>query len=144
MKATKPREHGLLAGQPLRGHPHPDHGHQTPRPSVWSSAPDPSCNPYLAFAARLMAGLDGIRNRIEPADPVDKDLYELPEEAKDVRRAPTSLEEALKALEDHEFLLAGDVFTEDLMSPGSSTSASSSSSRSRWSPPLEFQLYYGV
>ena len=78
-------------------------------------APDPSCNPYLAFAAQLMAGLDGIRNRIEPADPIDKDLYELPaEEAKDIKKAPASLEEALLALEaDHEFLLAGDVFTED-------------------------------
>lgn len=80
-------------------------------------APDPSGNPYLAFAAQLMAGLDGIRNRIEPADPIDKDLYELPaEEAASIQKAPASLEEALRALEeDHEFLLAGDVFTEDLI-----------------------------
>ena len=80
-------------------------------------APDASSNPYLAYAAQLMAGLDGIRNRIEPADPIDKDLYELPpEEAKDIQKAPGSLEEALTALEeDHEFLLAGDVFTEDLI-----------------------------
>ena len=80
-------------------------------------APDASSNPYLAYAAQLMAGLDGIRNRIEPADPIDKDLYELPpEEAKDIQKAPGSLEEALNALEeDHEFLLAGDVFTEDLI-----------------------------
>ncbi|MCT2089118.1 type I glutamate--ammonia ligase [Micrococcus terreus] len=80
-------------------------------------APDASSNPYLAYAAQLMAGLDGIRNRIEPADPIDKDLYELPpEEAKDIQKAPGSLEEALAALEeDHEFLLAGDVFTEDLI-----------------------------
>ncbi|SFV22495.1 type I glutamate--ammonia ligase [Micrococcus terreus] len=80
-------------------------------------APDASANPYLAFAAQLMAGLDGIRNRIEPAEPIDKDLYELPaEEAKDIQKAPGSLDEALEALEeDHEFLLAGDVFTEDLI-----------------------------
>ena len=64
-----------------------------------------------------MAGLDGIRNRIEPADPIDKDLYELPpEEAADIQKAPETLSEALEALrEDHEFLLAGDVFTEDLI-----------------------------
>lgn len=80
-------------------------------------APDASSNPYLAFAAQLMAGLDGIRNRIEPADPIDKDLYELPpEEAADIQKAPETLSEALEALrEDHEFLLAGDVFTEDLI-----------------------------
>ena len=80
-------------------------------------APDASANPYLAFAAQLMAGLDGIRNRIEPAEPIDKDLYELPaEEANDIQKAPGSLDEALEALEeDHEFLLAGDVFTEDLI-----------------------------
>ncbi|WP_237218672.1 type I glutamate--ammonia ligase, partial [Rothia nasimurium] len=81
-------------------------------------APDPSSNPYLAFAAQLMAGLDGIRNRIEPPAPIDKDLYELPaEEAADIKKAPANLEEALSALEaDHDFLLAGDVFTEDLIS----------------------------
>src|SRR5688500_3928138 len=80
-------------------------------------APDPSSNPYLAFAAQLMAGLDGIKNRIEPADPIDKDLYELPaEEAKDIQKAPGSLEEALLALEaDNEFLQAGGVFTQDLI-----------------------------
>ena len=80
-------------------------------------APDASGNPYLAFAAQLMAGLDGIRNRIEPAEPIDKDLYELPaEEAADIQKAPATLDEALNALEeDHEFLLAGDVFTEELI-----------------------------
>ena len=69
-------------------------------------APDASSNPYLAFAAQLMAGLDGIRNRIEPADPIDKDLYELPpEEAAAIQKAPETLSEALEALrEDHEFL----------------------------------------
>lgn len=79
--------------------------------------PDPSCNPYLAFAAMLMAGLDGIRNRIDPGEPVDKDIYALPpEEAAKIRQVPGSLDEALKALEeDHEFLLEGEVFTEDLL-----------------------------
>ena len=72
-------------------------------------APDASGNPYLAFAAQLMAGLDGIKNKIEPHEPVDKDLYELPpEEAKNIPQVPASLAEALDALEaDNEFLTAG-------------------------------------
>ena len=80
-------------------------------------APDPSCNPYLCFAALLMAGLDGIQNRIDPGEPADKDLYELPpEEAKLIKQVPGSLPEVLAALEaDHEFLLKGDVFTTDLL-----------------------------
>jgi glutamine synthetase len=80
-------------------------------------APDPSANPYLAFSACLMAGLDGIQNRIEPPKPLDKDLYELPpEEKKDIPQTPGSLRAALEALqEDNEYLLKGDVFTEDLI-----------------------------
>ena len=76
-------------------------------------SPDPSCNPYLAFAAMLMAGLDGINNRIDPGSPIDKNLYDLPPaEAKDVKSTPGSLDQALDALErDHAFLLRGDVFT---------------------------------
>src|SRR5574341_908226 len=79
--------------------------------------PDPSCNGYLAFAAELMAGLDGIQNKIHPGEPLDKDIYALsPEELASVPTAPGSLEEALKALEaDHEFLLKGDVFTTDVI-----------------------------
>src|SRR5216110_3907810 len=79
--------------------------------------PDPSCNPYLAFAAMLMAGLDGVQNRIEPPDPVDKDLYDLPpEELALVPQVPGSLDAALAALEaDNEFLTAGGVFTPDLI-----------------------------
>ena len=75
--------------------------------------PDPSCNPYLTFAALLMAGLDGIQNRIDPGEPLDKDIYDLPpEELANVPSLPGSLDEALKALEnDHEFLLKGDVFS---------------------------------
>ncbi|MFI9105852.1 type I glutamate--ammonia ligase [Streptomyces fildesensis] len=80
-------------------------------------APDPSSNPYLAFSALLMAGLDGIKNKIEPAEPVDKDLYELaPEEHASVPQVPTSLPAVLEALEnDHEYLQAGGVFTSDLI-----------------------------
>jgi glutamine synthetase len=79
--------------------------------------PDPSANPYLAFSALLMAGLDGIQNKIEPPTPIDKDLYELePEEAAHITSTPGSLGEVLEALEaDHEFLLKGDVFTKDLI-----------------------------
>ena len=110
-------------------------------------APDPSCNPYLAFAAQLMAGLDGIRNRIEPPEPIDKDLYELPpEEAKDIKKAPGTLSEALEALEaDHEFLLAGDVFTEDLIETWIEYKRENELKPLTQVPhPLEFQMYYGV
>jgi glutamine synthetase len=80
-------------------------------------SPDPTCNPYLTFAAMLMAGLDGVRHRIEPPEPVDEDLYELHGEAKKrVKVVPGSLAESLSALEsDHEFLLEGGVFTADLI-----------------------------
>ena len=79
--------------------------------------PDPSCNPYLTFAALLMAGLDGIQNKIDPGDPVDKNLYDLPPEEKAlVKSTPSSLEQVLEALErDHDFLLKGDVFTKDVI-----------------------------
>jgi glutamine synthetase len=80
-------------------------------------APDPSCNPYLTFAAILMAGLDGIQNKIDPGQPIDKDIYELHgDEAKKVPQVPGSLTESLSALEkDHAFLLKGNVFTKDLI-----------------------------
>ena len=79
--------------------------------------PDPSCNGYLSFAAQLMAGLDGVQNKIDPGQPLDKDIYALsPEELAGVPTTPGSLEESLKALEeDHEFLLKGDVFTIDVI-----------------------------
>ena len=79
--------------------------------------PDPSCNPYYAFSALVMAGMDGILNRMDPGQPLDKDLYDLePEEASNIPQVPGSLEGALNALEeDHEFLLKGDVFTEDVI-----------------------------
>jgi len=110
-------------------------------------APDPSSNPYLAFAAQLMAGLDGIKNRIEPADPIDKDLYELPaEEAKDIQKAPGSLEEALDALEaDNEFLQAGGVFTQDMIEAWIAYKRENEILPLAMRPnPYEFELYYGV
>ena len=79
--------------------------------------PDPTCNPYLAFSAMLMAGLDGIKNKIEPPEPMDKDLYDLPPEEKAmVKQVPGSLEEVLDNLEaDHQWLLEGGVFTQDVI-----------------------------
>jgi len=79
--------------------------------------PDPMCNPYLAFSAVLMAGLDGIENRIDPGEPLDKNIYDLPPaELSRIPKAPGSLTDALNALEnDHDFLLKGDVFTEDVI-----------------------------
>ena len=110
-------------------------------------APDASSNPYLAFAAQLMAGLDGVRNRIEPMAPIDKDLYELPpEEAKNIPQVPGSLEEALLALEaDHQFLLEGGVFTEDLIETWIKLKRETEIAPMALRPhPYEFELYYGV
>ncbi|HKU10893.1 MAG TPA: type I glutamate--ammonia ligase [Sinomonas sp.] len=110
-------------------------------------APDPSSNPYLAFAAQLMAGIDGIRNRIEPPAPIDKDLYELPaEEAKDIPKAPGSLDEALEALEaDNEFLQAGGVFTQDLIDTWIAYKREKEIAPLSLRPnPYEFELYFGV
>ncbi|MDP8959036.1 MAG: type I glutamate--ammonia ligase [Actinomycetota bacterium] len=109
--------------------------------------PDPSCNPYLAFSAMLMAGLDGVQNKIEPPDPVDKDLYDLPpEELSEVPSVPASLEEALDALEeDHDFLLAGDVFTEDLIDSWVAYKWEREVDAIRLRPhPYEFYLYYDM
>jgi glutamine synthetase len=109
--------------------------------------PDPACNPYLAFAAMLMAGLDGIQNRINPGEPIDMNLYDLPpaERAK-VPSTPGSLEEALDALEgDHQFLLRGDVFTKDAIETYLSYKRSRELDEIRLRPhPCEFFLYYDV
>jgi glutamine synthetase len=110
-------------------------------------APDASGNPYLAFAAQMMAGLDGIRNRIEPMEPIDKDLYELPpEEAKNIPQVPGSLEEALDALEaNHQFLLEGGVFTEELVQTWIDYKRENEIAPMALRPhPFEFELYYGV
>jgi glutamine synthetase len=110
-------------------------------------SPDPSCNPYLAFAAMLMAGLDGIENRIDPGDPLDKDIYGLsPEELKDVPKMPGSLEEALGELKkDHEFLLKGDVFTPDVVEAWIDTKVEKELNPVRLRPtPMEFALYFDI
>jgi glutamine synthetase len=109
--------------------------------------PDPSCNPYLAFSAMLMAGIDGIQNRTEPPDPVDKDLYDLPpEELAAVPQVPSSLDEALNALEaDSDYLLAGGVFTPDLIETWLSYKRLREIDEVRLRPhPWEFYLYYDI
>jgi glutamine synthetase len=109
--------------------------------------PDPSANPYLAFAAMLMAGLDGVQNKIEPPDPVDKDIYDLPpEELKNLPAVPASLDEALAALEeDHEFLLRGGVFTEGLIQAWIDYKREHEVDPIRLRPhPYEFSLYYDI
>ncbi|MCI6574151.1 MAG: type I glutamate--ammonia ligase [Actinomycetaceae bacterium] len=109
--------------------------------------PDPSANPYLAFAAQLMAGLDGIKNRIEPADPIDKDLYELPpEEHSQIAQLPGTLDEALVHLEDdHDYLTEGDVFSDDLISTWIAYKREKEIAPLRQRPhPYEFALYYDL
>ncbi len=109
--------------------------------------PDPSCNPYLAFSALLMAGIDGIQNKVLPGDPLDKDIYDLsPEEDRKVPSTPGSLEEALNALEqDHEFLLKGDVFTEDVIAGWINYKRREEVDQVRLRPhPHEFLLYYDI
>jgi glutamine synthetase len=109
--------------------------------------PDPSANPYLAFPAMLMAGLDGVQNRIEPPAPVDKDLYDLPpEELAQVPQVPGSLEAALAALEaDHDYLLAGGVFTPDLLETWLTFKREREIDEVRLRPhPWEFYLYYDI
>jgi glutamine synthetase len=109
--------------------------------------PDPSCNPYLAFSAMMLAGLDGIQNKIDPGDPLDKDIYALsPEELKNVPHMPVSLEDALDSLErDHEFLLRGDVFTEDAVAEWLDYKRTKELTPIRMRPtPHEFHLYFDI
>jgi glutamine synthetase len=109
--------------------------------------PDPSCNPYLAFSAMLMAALDGILNKIDPGDPLDKDIYDLPpEELAKVPQAPGSLREALKALEnDYEYLLKGDVFTQDVVETWIDYKVSHEVMALNLRPhPWEFALYFDI
>ena len=108
--------------------------------------PDPSSNPYLAFAAMLLAGLDGIQNRIEPPDPIDKDLYELPpEEHAQVETVPTTLDKVLDALEaDQDFLFAGDVFTPDLIETWIELKRAEILAVQTRPHPHEFELYYAL
>mgnify|MGYP000072967622 FL=1 len=109
--------------------------------------PDPSCNGYMAFSAILMAAVDGIENRIDPGEPLDKDIYSLsPEELQDVPYTPSSLEEALDELEkDHSFLLKGDVFTEDVIEAWLKYKRENEVDPIRLRPhPYEFMLYYDI
>jgi glutamine synthetase len=107
--------------------------------------PDPSCNPYLGFAAMLMAGLDGIQNKIDPGEPLDKNIYDLPpEELAKVPSCPATLEAALDALErDQDFLLAGEVFTPDVIETWIDYKRKHECDAVRMRPhPYEFMLYY--
>ena len=109
--------------------------------------PDPSANPYLAFSAMLMAGLDGIKNKMEPAAPIDKDLYELPpDEAKSVPQVPSSLDAVLDTLEgDHDYLTEGGVFTEDLIETWIDYKRVNEVDAIRLRPhPHEFAMYYDI
>jgi glutamine synthetase len=109
--------------------------------------PDPSCNPYLAFSAMLMAGLDGVERKLDPGNPLDKDIYSLtPEELVDVPSVPGSLPGALDALEnDHDFLLRGDVFTKDVIETWIEYKRENEVDPLRLRPhPYEFTLYYDV
>jgi glutamine synthetase len=109
--------------------------------------PDPSSNPYLAFSAMLMAGVDGIKNRIEPPEPIDKDLYELPpEEHADIAQVPGTLSEVLDALEaDHDYLTEGNVFAPDLISTWIDWKRTNEVDPIRLRPhPHEFELYFDI
>ena len=109
--------------------------------------PDPSCNPYLAFSAILMAALDGIENKIDPGDPLDKDIYDLPpEELKDVPKTPASLGRSLDALQaNHDFLLRGDVFTKDVINNWINYKRENDVAAIATRPhPYEFCLYYDM
>jgi glutamine synthetase len=109
--------------------------------------PDPSCNPYLAFAGILMAVIDGIKNKVHPGEPLDKDIYDLgAEELAKVPRTPRSLEEALSALEkDQEFLLQGEVFTPDVIETWIRYKRTAEVEEMRIRPhPYEFALYYDI
>jgi glutamine synthetase len=107
--------------------------------------PDPTCNPYLAFSAMMMAGLDGIQNRIHPGEPLDKNIYDLPpEELANIAKTPASLEDALRSLEDdHDFLLKGDVFTSDVIQTWIDYKRERDIAELAQRPhPYEFFLYY--
>ena len=109
--------------------------------------PDPSANCYLAFSAMLMAGLDGIQNKIDPGEAMDKNLYDLaPEEASNIPTVPASLDEALDNLEnDYQFLLKGGVFSEDLVEAWIGYKRENEADEVRIRPhPHEFFLYYDI
>jgi len=108
--------------------------------------PDPTANPYLAFSAMLMAGLDGIKNKIHPGDAMDKDLYDLPaEEAAEIPQVASSLSEALASLDaDREFLTQGGVFTDDLIDAYIALKGQEVEKLNMTTHPVEFEMYYSV
>ena len=109
--------------------------------------PDAACNAYLAFTAMLMAGLDGVLNKIDPGEPMDKNLYDLdPIELSNIPQVPTSLESSLEELEkDYDFLLKNDVFTEDVISTWIEYKRESEAKQVNMRPhPYEFNLYYDI
>jgi len=108
--------------------------------------PDPTGNPYLSFSAMLMAGLDGIQNKIHPGDAADKDLYELPpEELKDIPTVCSSLEEALENLDkDRAFLTAGGVFTDDMIDAYIELKMEEVTRLRMTTHPVEFDMYYSL
>ncbi|PKH07607.1 glutamate--ammonia ligase [Moritella sp. Urea-trap-13] len=108
--------------------------------------PDPAANPYLAFSAMLMAGIDGIKNRIHPGDAMDKDLYDLPaEEAAEIPQVAASLDEALAALDsDRDFLTAGDVMADDTIDAYIAIKAQEVERLNMTTHPIEFEMYYSV
>ena len=108
--------------------------------------PDPSANPYLAFSALVMAGLDGIQNKIHPGEAMDKDLYDLPkEEALEIPTVAETFQEALGALEeDHEFLTRGGVFTEDMIEGYLELKREDVTRFNMTTHPVEFDMYYSV
>ena len=125
----------------------PMYSHSPKSKRVEFRCPDPSCNPYLAFSALMMAALDGVQNKIDPGQPLDKDIYDLPpEEAANVPKTPGSLGEALDALEaDHEFLMRGDVFTKDVIDTWIAYKRENEVDAMRLRPhPYEFCLYYDI
>jgi len=123
----------------------PMYSHSPKAKRVEVRFPDASCNPYIAFAAMLMAGLDGVQNRIDPGEPLDKDIYDMsPEELAHVKELPGSLERSLDALEaDSDFLFKGDVFTTSLVERWIDYKRSKEVERIRMRPhPLEFEMYF--
>jgi len=108
--------------------------------------PDPTANPYLAFAAMLMAGIDGIKNKIHPGDPADKDLYDLPaEEALAIPTVAATFDQALDALEaDHSFLTEGNVFTEDMIKGFLELKRAEVEKLNSTTHPIEFEMYYSL
>ncbi|MDH5594073.1 MAG: glutamine synthetase, partial [Gammaproteobacteria bacterium] len=108
--------------------------------------PDPTANPYLAFSALMMAGLDGIKNKINPGDAMDKDLYDLPpEEEKKIPKVCHSLDQALDALDaDRKFLTAGGVFTDDMIDGYIKLKMEEVTTLRMTTHPVEFDLYYSL